>query len=226
MAAAEGDKDVPPQNENEQEEEKKTMPVTTIPENISSQKHPLQNSWTMWYDSPNTYKAGADWKSAVKKIVSFSSVEDFWCLFNNLVKPSGLPIKGNYHLFKEGIMPAWEDPINKAGGKWVIEFERRQSDILDQVWLYTSLALIGEQFDDMEDISGAVISCRKQRNRLALWTRSAMAQKTQMQIGTQFKKIMELPPRVKLGYQPHGEAMKRANISTRHSPSSSGRYEV
>jgi len=199
-----------------------------IPEGIVISKHPLAHSWTMWYDSPNTTN-NMDWKLSVKKIVSFSSVEDFWCLFNNLVKPSGLPIKGNYHLFKEGIMPAWEDPINKNGGKWVIEFERKQADILDQVWLYTALALIGEQFEDMNDISGAVISCRRQRNRLALWTKSAMEDQTQKRIGNEFKKIMEVPSRVKIGYQPHDDSLKRVaqmEKGGKHGHSSNSRYEL
>jgi len=200
----------------------------SIPDSPSMQKHPLAHSWTMWYDSPSTTN-NHDWKLSVKKIVSFQYVEDFWCLFNNLVKPSGLPIKGNYHLFKEGIMPAWEDPTNAKGGKWVIEFERRQADILDQVWLYTSLALIGEQFEDMSDISGAVISCRRQRNRLALWTKSAMEDKTQKRIGNQFKKIMEVPPRVKIGYQPHDDALKRVaqvEKGSGRAHGSNSRYEL
>jgi len=194
--------------ENTKEELQLMEHKDSIPDSPAQKKHKLAHSWTMWYDSPNTTN-NMDWKLSVKKIVSFETVEDFWCLFNNLVKPSGLPVKGNYHLFKEGIMPAWEDPTNAKGGKWVIEFERRQADILDQVWLYTSLALIGEQFDDMSDISGAVISCRRQRNRLALWTKSAMDDKVQKRIGNQFKKIMEVPSRVKIGYQPHDDSLKR-----------------
>lgn len=200
-------------------------------ENFSTHKHPLQHSWTMWYDSPNTSSTkaapstGHAWQQGIKKIVSFSSVEDFWCLFNNLMKPSNLPIKGNYHLFKEGVMPAWEDPANAQGGKWVVEFERRQSEILNQVWLYTSLALIGEQFDDMDDITGCVISCRKARNRLGLWTKTAMSEDVQNRIGSQFRKIMEVPERMKVCYQPHSDSLKRID-SRQVTGSGRNLYEV
>lgn len=198
-------------------------------ENMGGQKHPLQHSWTMWYDSMSTSgnkSAGENWQAAVKKIVSFSSVEDFWCLFNNLVKPSLLPVKGNYHLFKEGVMPAWEDPANKSGGKWVIEFDRRHTEQLNQVWLYTALALIGEQFDDMDDITGAVISCRKSRNRLSLWTKTAIKEDVQKRIGAQFKQVMEVNvDKVRIGYKPHSDQLRRIDT---HQMTNSNRnfYEV
>merc|ERR1712087_425163 len=110
-----------------------------------------------------------NWQQNVKKIVSFSSVEDFWCLFNNLVKPSRLAVGGNYHLFKDGIMPAWEDPANENGGKWVLELPRTDNS-LNKVWMYTVLAMIGENFPDSNEICGAVVSLRPKKNRSALWT--------------------------------------------------------
>ena len=81
----------------------------------------------------------------------------------------------------------------------------------------------------MSDISGAVISCRRQRNRLALWTKSAMEDKTQKRIGNQFKKIMEVPPRVKIGYQPHDDALKRVaqvEKGSGRAHGSNSRYEL
>ena len=54
--------------------------------------HHLQFSWTLWFDSPANDPApsGADWSSNIKKVVSFDSAEDFWCVFNNLAKCSGV----------------------------------------------------------------------------------------------------------------------------------------
>jgi translation initiation factor 4E len=74
----------------------------------------------------------------IRKVVSFDSVEEFWGLYNNVVPPSQLPGKANYYLFKDGIMPAWEDPQNKNGGKWAIQLPRDKSKpVIDQMWLYT-----------------------------------------------------------------------------------------
>lgn len=136
-----------------------------VQESINSQKkHPLQYTWTMWYDSPSpkNKQDAHNWQQNVKKIVSFSSVEDFWCLFNNLVKPSRLAVGGNYHLFKDGIMPAWEDPANENGGKWVLELPRTDNS-LNKVWMYTVLAMIGENFPESNEICGAVVSLRPKK---------------------------------------------------------------
>ena len=38
-------------------------------------KHPLQNSWTMWYF--RNIK-GRDWAENLQPILSFNTVEDFW----------------------------------------------------------------------------------------------------------------------------------------------------
>lgn len=35
-------------------------------------------------------------------------------------------------------MPAWEDPANKAGGKWSIQLPRDKTrGAIDKMWLYT-----------------------------------------------------------------------------------------
>jgi translation initiation factor 4E len=42
--------------------------------------------------------------------------------------------------------------------------------------------MIGEQFDDPEEICGAVVSPRKGQNKIALWTRTATARDKQKRI--------------------------------------------
>jgi len=168
-------------------------------------KHPLNRSWTMWYDAPDKNKkpVPGEWHSNVKKIVSFKFVEDFWCLFNNLMAPTKLSDKSNYHLFREGVMPAWEDPQNAKGGKWALQLNTADKQLLDEVWLYTILEMIGESFDDADEICGVVVGLRKARNRISLWTKTASDAAAQKRIGADFKKKMGLGPRHKLQYQAH-----------------------
>ncbi len=40
-------------------------------------------------------------------------VEEFWSIINNLLPPSQLVKNANYHFFKDGIQPLWEDKANK-----------------------------------------------------------------------------------------------------------------
>jgi predicted mannosyl-3-phosphoglycerate phosphatase (HAD superfamily) len=44
---------------------------------------------------------------------------------------------------------------------------------LDQLWLYNMLAMIGEQFDEGNEICGAVASVRARQENITLWTRIA-----------------------------------------------------
>jgi len=170
-------------------------------------KHPLYSSWTLWFDSPATKTrngvpqtplssvtpstpmtaAAAGWMDDIKKVISFDSVEEFWGLYNNIVPPSQLPQKANYYLFKENIIPAWEDPANKDGGKWSIQLPKDKNRAnIDKMWLFTMLSAIGETFDPSLSnpsspdstpppslITGVIVSTRPQFYRVSIWTRLA-----------------------------------------------------
>merc|ERR1711935_9570 len=57
------------------------------------------------------------------------SVEDFWRLYVHLRRPvDDRPTVCDYHVFREGIKPMWEDESNVNGGKYrQIEKGRRRS---------------------------------------------------------------------------------------------------
>jgi len=41
-------------------------------------------------------------------------------------------------VFQEGIQPMWEDPVNKGGGRWVLNLDKRQRlHDLNHLWLET-----------------------------------------------------------------------------------------
>ncbi|EIN13685.1 eukaryotic translation initiation factor 4E [Punctularia strigosozonata HHB-11173 SS5] len=172
-------------------------------------KHPLYSPWTLWFDSPATKGrnlpqtpslsafpstphpatpgAAMGWMEDIKRVISFDSVEEFWGLYNNIVPPSQLPQKANYYLFKDGIIPAWEDDANKNGGKWSIQLPKdKNRPNVDKMWLYTMLAAIGETFDPLLSssassssaypdslVTGVIVSTRPQFYRISIWTRSA-----------------------------------------------------
>ncbi len=74
-------------------------------------------------------------------------------------KPSDLDVGANYHLFKNGIKPMWEDKANAGGGKWQVRVKDRQS--LDEFWQNLVLALVGETADENDEICGCVMSRRR-----------------------------------------------------------------
>lgn len=61
-----------------------------------------------------------------------------YSVFNNIVKVSRLDISSNYHLFKKGIRPEWEDAANEHGGKFSVQFPKnRTGEAINDLWLYT-----------------------------------------------------------------------------------------
>jgi len=170
----------------------KPAEVTTVfsdPVNFTV-KHPLHNAWTLWYDCPSKRKNLNNWSQNIKKLVTIDTVEDFWGVFNNIAKPTELSGGANYHFFREGIRPEWEDPANENGGKWVVLFKKKNDDI-DSYWMHTLLACIGETLDEEDELNGAIYSPRAQGHRLTLWTRSHNDQEKALRLGHRFKEVFQ-----------------------------------
>ncbi|KAL1994445.1 hypothetical protein VTN49DRAFT_1915 [Thermomyces lanuginosus] len=165
--------------EEQKEEEKKEEPnggeIVTVfhdPENFNV-KHPLMHEWTLWFTKPPSGK-GDSWNDLLKEIVTISSVEEFWGVHNNITPTSELGLKADYHLFKKGVRPEWEDAQNKHGGKWSYQFKDKRSVPIDELWLHAQLAAIGETLENEGDneVMGVVVNVRKGFYRIGLWTRT------------------------------------------------------
>jgi len=128
----------------------------------------------------------------------------------------------NYHLFLDGVEPAWEDPANKGGGKWIYTLPNKAAtkENLDKLWMFTLLGVIGEAFVEGE-VCGCVVSIRRAQNRIALWTRDWKNEAAVKAIGAQFKSILELKAEAVVGYQVHIDSLKRNS-----SFNNQNRYEV
>lgn len=141
-----------------------------------------------------------------------ASVEDFWAVMNRVVPASKLPNSCNYHLFREGIEPKWEDPANEGGGKWVYSQTKQRREKLDKAWMRTCVAAIGEQLENehfSDQVCGVVVSVRKNQDRLAVWIRSGTANESAvMAVGNRWKDLLELRGQTKIGFQVHAESLK------------------
>ena len=61
-------------------------------------------------------------------------VEDFWRLYVHLRRPvDDRPTVCDYHVFREGIKPMWEDQCNVNGGQWVIRCNRGVF-VIEEMW--------------------------------------------------------------------------------------------
>lgn len=172
--------------------------------------HPLQRTWTLWYDRPDRKTNQDDWLKSLKRVYDIATVEDFWAVMNNIAPASELRISANYHLFLKGVKPAWEDPANENGGKWVITLQRGKSNkTIDSLWMYTMMSIVGESFEHSDEICGAVCSARKKHDRVAVWTADAATESHCVAIGRAIKTFCELPPNFVIGYQVHADCIRR-----------------
>ncbi len=102
-------------------------------------------------------------------MATVGTVEEFFAVYQHLKRPSTLPLVSDYHIFKKGIRPVWEDEDNKYGGKWTVKLKKGVSD---RYWEDLLLAIIGDQFSETtENICGAVLSVRNGEDLLSIWTR-------------------------------------------------------
>ncbi|GLG97124.1 Eukaryotic translation initiation factor 4E [Gryllus bimaculatus] len=180
-----------------------------------SVKHPLQNTWTLWYFENDRNKS---WEENQRKITSFRYAEDFWSLYNHIKPASDLRQGSDYSLFKNDICPMWEDAANKNGGRWLINLEKKQrGNELDKYWLEMLLCLIGEAFDEhSEEVCGAVVNIRAKGDKLALWTGNAQNSQSVIEIGRKLKERLKIGRNVTIGYQIHKDTMVKSGSVTKN----------
>lgn len=194
-------------------------PITT---DITSQdspelliKHPLQNSWTLWFFKNDRNRC---WEDNQRPIITFNTVEDFWALYNHIELASKLNAGCDYSLFKEGIKPMWEDDKNKRGGRWLINLDKKQrQNSLDNFWLEVMLCLIGESFDDHSQyVNGAVVSVRPKGDKIGMWLGDSSASESITTVGRRVKERLGIDPQVTLGFEAHQDTMKKSGSTAKN----------
>lgn len=49
------------------------------------------------------------YENSIKTITEVATVEEFWQTYDFLKRPNDLPTTTDYHFFRSGIKPTWED---------------------------------------------------------------------------------------------------------------------
>ncbi|EPQ29608.1 uncharacterized protein PFL1_02827 [Pseudozyma flocculosa PF-1] len=136
--------------------------------------------------------SSASWEANLKCLGAYRTVEAFFGTFKTLRRPSQLDKSSNYHIFKDGIKPMWEDPCNADGGKWTLTFRQSNPGLTDRSWMWLVLALVGEELDDNDEVTGAVCSLRPRGDRISVWLRSKNKVDRVNQIGRKVLQLLEL----------------------------------
>ncbi|KAG7457065.1 eukaryotic translation initiation factor 4E type 2 [Megalops cyprinoides] len=191
-------------NEEEEREQNTAKKKTVVP---GAGEHPLQYNYTFWYSrrTPGRPASSQSYEQNIKQIGSFASVEQFWRFYSHMTRPGDLTGHSDFHLFKEGIKPMWEDDANKSGGKWII---RLRKGLASRCWENLILAMLGEQFMVGEEICGAVVSVRFQEDIISIWNKTASDQATTARIRDTLRRVLNLPPNTIMEYKTHTDSIK------------------
>ncbi|KAI8462580.1 MAG: eukaryotic initiation factor [Monoraphidium minutum] len=184
-----------------------------------SRRHPLECRWTLWFDNPAQKQSMSKFGQGLRPVYSFDTVEDFWCLYNNIKAPSQLQPSATYYLFKDGIQPKWEDPKNTNGGCWTATVPRtpNASQLLDAWWLHVVLACIGEQFEEGDEVCGVTVNIRNGKNRIEMWTKTAANEALQISVGKQLKSLLDMSDNTKIGFSVFADKLQQGKGRDRYS---------
>lgn len=172
-------------------------------------KHPLQNTWALWFFKNDRNKS---WSDNLRLVTKFSTVEDFWAIYNHIQLSSKLHAGCDYNLFKDGIQPMWEDQRNKDGGKWQFQLgKQHRSNDLDKYWLETLLLLIGEGFgEDSECVNGGVVQVRGKGDKSAIWLSEGKDIDAITRIGDVYKTRLGLPKKIAIQFYSHKDTINKS----------------
>eukprot|EP01061_Rhynchopus_euleeides_P015839 TRINITY_DN2693_c0_g1_i1.p1 TRINITY_DN2693_c0_g1~~TRINITY_DN2693_c0_g1_i1.p1 ORF type:complete len:184 (+),score=42.87 TRINITY_DN2693_c0_g1_i1:126-677(+) len=174
--------------------------------------HPLEHQWTIWYDSKKTIVDDKNWEKNLQKVSDFDTVEDFWCTYNHIKRPNALEFGANYHVFKSGIKPMWEDAENKEGGRFVIIVPTKENmDTLNEIWERLLLSIIGESLEDKvtpladgrSHVTGAVLGRRKAQTKISVWTRDSKDASALEELKVRLMSTLQLRGDSNIKYEPH-----------------------
>merc|ERR1711894_598283 len=168
---------------------------------IPEGNHRLQSTYCLWYSKKASGKSHQNsFDQNLQLIGSFATCEKFWQIYCHLVRPGDLAGHSDYHLFKHGIRPMWEDKANKNGGKWIV---RLKKGLASRCWENLILAMLGEQFMVGPEVCGAVVSLRYQEDIISIWNRNASDQATTSRIRDTLRRVLNLPQNTIMEYKAH-----------------------
>ncbi|CAK0910576.1 unnamed protein product [Prorocentrum cordatum] len=122
----------------------------------ASAEHPLRYRWIVWQQLMASGKA-AQYSEATRQVASCGTVEEFWGVWGRLPQPSELLGKAMVNdaadsfqtvdalmLFRDGIMPQWEDEANAEGGHFQLQLRPALGGgQIDEYWNNIVLGVVG-----------------------------------------------------------------------------------
>lgn len=170
----------------------------------------------------------------VHPIYKITNVQEFWQVFNNAPEPSSFSKFANYSLFKNNMEMSWENETNKEGGRWIISIDSKFSvpgkptlsanapsnlaivklagkrKLIDVLWESVAMLLVGNNYEDTNQLIGAVVNARQNVHRINIWTNLNDLTQLKKQ-GKWIRKTLRLPKIISMEYKKHSDIQGAAS---------------
>lgn len=157
------------------------------------------------YRAVNIKGDAEDFKSKIKQEAQIERPQEFLYLIRRLHKLQNIRTITDLSLFKDGIEPMWEDPMNLNGGKWIIKIKKNTAEQRLFESLFVWMALI--PFKTME-VNGIVVSVRGHHTILSLWTKTCPNEKEMADQEQEIRENLELKPVIPVSFKGNDESLK------------------
>lgn len=130
---------------------------------------PLRYMWSIWEQIMQSNEKSSQYSDATHKVAQFSTVQEFWKLWNHMPQPSelleqkrmvreqpdGLHVIDAIMIFREEIRPEWEDKMNATGGHFQFQLKPNiGGGQVDEYWNNLVLGMIGATIEPANMITG------------------------------------------------------------------------
>lgn len=104
----------------------------------------------------------------------------------------------------------WEDEANKNGGRWQISIGKGYANI---IWENLILALIGEQFEYENEITGIAIKIVPNHDIISIWNRTGKDPVIRESIKQDLIHLINFPSDIKMEYNEFAAPEEKTNES-------------
>ena len=155
--------------------------------------YPLERTWTIWEMWSQNPQNQENYKENMQPVGDFECLHSFWQHWNYLphAVPSDLfyDLKSNQQpmvypeqisvdavsVFETGVIPAWEDPVNKTG--CTVSVRRQvQPEKIKEVWDRLVMSIIGESLPFSEQVVGCRVVSKQKFTKFEVWLKLTCAQ--------------------------------------------------
>jgi hypothetical protein len=140
--------------------------ISSKPANSSANgQHTLQDKWKLWAHLPHD----TDWSPrSYKEVMTLDSVESTIALCETI--PEKMVTNCMLFLMRNGVLPMWEDPRNRAGGCFSYKVANKT---VTSTWMQLSYSTVGETLTQdrnvRQNITGITISPKKNFCIIKIW---------------------------------------------------------